>query len=113
MQRCSSIPAPPDICAHLDSPSHIRTRARTWLQEIDSKMGKFDLPEAVQETNERLTENVQNMVKPITAPSVRAPLSLSASPSHSPTPVLHRVFLICVLIHITFYVNRETLMQRG
>lgn len=40
------------------------------LQDLDSKVSRFELPEALQETNDKLTENVQNMVKPIQDPKV-------------------------------------------
>lgn len=35
-------------------------------------MERFTLPEALQDTNEKLGENVQSIVRPLTDPSVRA-----------------------------------------
>ena len=40
-------------------------------QELDSSVERFTLPEALQDTNEKLGENVQSLVRPLTDPSVR------------------------------------------
>lgn len=51
----------------------------SFLQDLDRKVSKFELPEALQETNGKLTENMQNIVKPIQDPKVTA---LSFQPGH-------------------------------
>ena len=42
-------------------------------QEIDSSVERFTLPEALQDTNEKLSDNVHNIVRPLTDPTVRHP----------------------------------------
>ena len=52
------------------------------LQEIDSSVERFTLPEALQDTNEKLGENVHNIVRPLTDPTVRRlPRQLPPGPS--------------------------------
>jgi hypothetical protein len=52
-------------------------------QEIDSSVERFTLPEALQDTNEKLGENVQNIVRPLTDPTVRSLRVLESSSASS------------------------------